>query len=483
MYKQFVSRTVLTSLIVSLVATLTFAQTEPTFEIGEPQFFFDETISKQVGLAVNTQEPELLLVTIDTYPIGNDPFTDELAAQSVIGQFVDPTTLEKMGDEFTILGNSIGTGMEELTIAYNPVSNQYMVSCVAKPYQSESLTRALERAGADSNTSVNIPQFALVNSYATANSEDPVAKQWLFDFDADETWLSTFDDTGVTASTINGNYLWVVETQLATEDGEGVIAVMYDKDGNRLNPKVTRLDVLEQGRDEDDPEVRFSETRNVFLMTTNIDPSNDVNRLTVTVMLPDVDANHEIVFGDQKILGTIRSGKEGMNHGHPDLVELPGTGETLLAFDYANGSDGGDLIYFDFDANDLSITETRTQIPYFEAAGNNPFSHRHPHFAIDLNSGVIALVHNAQSGSYQGMVFTLLDLNGDILPGRPDDLYKLVATDSAVSNSAFFHDTKYDPTTDSFIVVYNTSDGFTNLINLKITSDHRPADVSSWSLY
>ena len=81
------------------------------------------------------------------------------------------------------------------------------------------------------------------------------------------------------------------------------------------------------------------------------------------------------------------------------------------------------------------------------------------------------------------MVFTLLGPDGGILPGRPTDLYKLVETTTAVSNNAYFHDVRYDPFTDAFIIVYNTADGFTNLVRLEITSNHLPADVRSWMLY
>jgi len=102
---------------------------------------------------------------------------------------------------------------------------------------------------------------------------------------------------------------------------------------------------------------------------------------------------------------------------------------------------------------------------------------------LDTKNGVFVISHNARDGSFQGMVFTLLGPEGQILPGRPDDLYKLVETSAPVSHDANYHDVKYDPRSGSFLIIYSTGDGFTDVVKLTVRTNYLPASTEHWSIY
>lgn len=439
------------------------AQVEPTFEIGEPISLFDETITKEAGLAINSQSSEVLFVTIDTAAIDVDPITGEPAVQAVIGFYYNSETLEQIGDPFVIVGNPRGN-LQKLTVAYNPVSNRYFVAVAADGY---------------SPSGSRVPLMALVNP---SSESDRIFKAWAWD---EETTVN-YQDTAVAASTNNGNMIYISEYSPAGEGGEGVIGLLYDQDGNLLTTAGnTRLDSLESDRDEDDPDVYYLPENDAFFFITNIDPSTSNNRISGRVIQPNPSADGLLQLGEQTVFSELR---KPFNAGHPSAIENPFTGEFIGALDYDNGAEGGDLFYFDIgDAPDYQLTESREQIPYFEAAGNVPYNQRHPRFAVDVNSGVFVVSHNARQGSIQGMVFTLLGPDGQILPGRPDELYILNETDSQVSNDANNHDVKYDSVSDSFLIIYATEDGFTFVQRLTITSDHTdgitpPSAVNEWMI-
>lgn len=435
------------------------AQIEPTFEIGDPIILFEETNTKEAGIAINTKEPEVLFVTIDTLAVDIDPLTGDPAVQAVIGFYYNPITLERKGDPFIIVGNPKGN-FQKLTVTYNPVSNKYFVAVCAENY---------------SPNGSRVPLMALISSHSEANG-NPVYKVWAWDKDT----TVHYQDTAVAASSKNGNMIYVSEYSPAGESGEGVIGLLYDKDGNPLTTANTRLDTLEPTRDEDDPDVYYLENNDVFLFITNIDPSTSLNRITATVVQTTPGADGKLQQGNQQIVSQLR---KNFSAGHPSAIENPFTGEFIGVLDYNNGPDGGDIFYFNIGpAPDYIFTESQPQIPFLDSSGSNPFNLRHPRLAADLNSGVIIISHNAREGSFQGMVFTLLGPDGKILPGRPDDLYKLIATDSPVSNDANWHDVKWDPNSDSFLVIFATEDGLTRVIPLKITSKHLPEDVSDWMI-
>lgn len=433
------------------------AQIEPAFEIGEPISLFDETITKEAGLALNTNSSEVLFVTIDTAAVETDPITGEPATQAVIGFFYNFETLEQIGEPFIIVGNPFGN-LQKLTVTYNPVSNRYFVAVAADGY---------------STAGRRVPLMAIVNP---STASDRIFKAWVWDAESQQ----DYQDTAVAASTKNGNLMYVSEYTPAGES-EGVIGLLYDQNGNLLTTAgITRLDSLEPTRDEDDPDVYYLPENDAFFFITNIDPSTSKNRISGRIIQTVPGTDGLLQLGEQRIISQLR---KDFSAGHPSAIENPFTGEFIGALDYENGAEGGDLFYFNIGpAPDYPLTESRPQIPYFEAAGNVPYNQRHPRFAVDTNSGVIVVSHNARQGSVQGMVFSLLGPDGQILPGRPDELYVLNETASAVSNDANNHDVQYDPVSDFFLVIYATEDGFTFVQHLKVTSNHLPASVDNWML-
>ena len=446
------------------VVPFSAAQTEPTFEISDPVVLFEDLITKEAGIAVNTNTPEILMTTFDTMPIGDqvDPISGELPMIALYGCFYDPITLEKSGEPFLIFGNPYGTGMETNDVKYSPVTNQYVVAAKADNF---------------GENGRNVPLVAIVNAgEAVSAGESPVAKAFAYDTGTDQ----NYDDVALAVSTRTGNFILVAERNFAGEDGEGEVGVLFDKEGNELTPW-KKLDTLEPTRDEDDPDVIYLEENDVFLFITNIDPSYSPNRITASIIQAEPDANGELQVGEQQVVSELR---KNFNAGHPDAIENPFTGEFIGVLDYDNGAEGGDIFYFEIGPPpDYILTETREQIPYLEAESNSPYSQRHPQLAVDPNSGVIVISHNARQGEFQGMVFTLLGPEGNILPGRPDDLYKLVETFEPVSNSANYHNVAYDPHSDSFIVIYATEDGYTEAVRLTVTSNHLPEDVGGWMIY
>lgn len=452
-------------LVAVFAPVLAMAQTEPTFNISDPITLFPETETKEAALAINTTEGvnEVLFVTIDTIAIDPDPITGEDSSQAVTGFFYNPTTLTQIGDPFIVVGNPRGS-LQKLTATYNPVNNKYFVAVAADSY---------------SPSGNRVPLMAVVNP---SSEPERIFKAWAWD---EETTVN-YQDTAVAASTNNGNLMYVSEYSPAEDSGEGVIGLLYDMEGNLLSTTNTRLDQagsdkIISSEDEDDPDVYYLPENDIFLFISNTDLGDVPNRIFAEVIQPEIGADGLLQLGEIQIVSQLR---KNFDAGHPSAIENPFTGEFIGALDYANGAEGGDLFYFNIGgAPDYVLTESQAQTPYLEAAGNNPFSQRHPRFAVDENSGVIVVSHNARDGIFQGMVFTLLGPDGQILPGRPDDLYKLVETPTAVSNDANSHDVKWDPNSDSFLIIYATGGGLTNVVRMTITSDHMPADVENWMTY
>jgi len=444
-----------------LVTLTAQALEEPKFTISQPVSLFAETETKEAGLAVNTQENEVLFVTIDTVAIVNDPITGEPAQQAVMGFYYDTATMTQMGDPITIVGNPRGA-LQKLSITYNPVSNRYFVAVAADGY---------------SPSGVRVPLMAIVNPYSVAKTAGAVFKAWNWDPETTQ----NYQDTAVAASTKNGNLMYVSEYSPAGESGEGVIGLLYDKDGNLLTPEMTRLDQLEPAEDEDDPDVYYLPENDAFLFITNIDPTTSANRISVTIIQPTPGTDGRLQQGKQQIVSELR---KDFDAGHPSAIENPYTGEFIGVLDYANGAEGGDIFYFKIGpAPDYTLTQSRDQIPYLDATGSQPFVQRHPRLALDTKNGVFMISHNAREGSYQGMVFTLLGPEGQILPGRPDDLYKLVETSSPVSNDANYHDVKYDPRSGSFLIIYSSEGGMTEVVKLTVQTNYLPAAADEWPIY
>lgn len=444
-------------------------------EIGAPVLLavrFDEggdpIATKEANMALNTDEPEILFVTTSTDAAGlTDPVTGEEAQQAVVGFFMDPRTLEQTREPFVILGNP-DAELRKLDVRYNPISKQYVVATSARDYRP--------------NNQV-VPLIALVNPNSVAGDDDPVAKAFSFDGDT----AISYDDVALAVSSNNGNILLVAEYKFAGE-GEGVVGAMFDKDGNVLTPNATRLDRLQAIGDEDDPDVLFLPNNDVFvfLVNTDGDGANDLkNRITGSVIQSVPDGNGNLQLGEQVVLGSDRL--EGNREGHPAAIENPFTDELIGAFDYANGDDGGDLFYFQVGgAPGFELTTTRDQEPYLEAAGNDPYNHRHPQLAADPNSGVIVVGHHARSSAADptlpnGYAITVLGPDGAVLPGRDEihnGFHAFLENESETNNDANWTNVKYDPLSDSFIAIFADTAGETKVVRFTVLSNHLEQPVT-----
>lgn len=449
-----------------------------TFPIGfdlipEEDDPLTEIDDNEVDIAVNTDRPEILVTTImavgqddsDTFDIIIDPITNDDSVRAVVGYFIDPFTgAVAMNPEFpeiplvfNIAGNPEG-GIETLDVEYNPISQEYVVITKA---DGVGMVEGLPPFGQPLIGRVNTLEKILAG-------EDPVvdARQ-IDDFE------TSYDDVSLAINPNTGDILIVAE-QTSAEDqaagaGEGFGAYMLDSELNPISGNV-RLDTLEMDRDEDDPDVVFLPQAGVFVAITNIDPSTESNRITGTVIQPEVGSNGELVVGNQQILGEARL--TGINQGHAALIENPFNGELILGLDYGNGNDGGDLAYLSLNENGV-FSIARPQVSYLEASGGQPFNHRHPQFAADPNSEIIVLAHNL-SGEATGMAFTVLDKDGQILPVEVDifeGFHGFVPTSGAISNGANYNNIVYDAFSDSFFVAYNDDFEGTRVVKMKALTD------------
>ena len=421
----------------------------------------DPIATKEANMALNTDEPEILFVTTATDGALKDPVTGEDSQQAVVGFFMDPRTLEQTRDPFVILGNPDGD-LKRVDVKYNPASKQYVVVSAARSYRPNSQ---------------DLPLIALVNPNSVAGDDNPVAKAFVYDGES----TVSYDDVAVAVSTNNGNILVVGEHDFDGE-GEGVVGAMLDKDGNILTPEFTRLDRLQAIGDEDDPDVLFLPNNDVFvfLVNTDGDAAPDLlDRITGSVIQPVPDADGKLQLGDQVVLGADR--KEGVAEGHPAAIENPFTNELIGALDYNNGADGGDLFYFQVgDAPTFELTTTRDQIPYLEASGSDPYQQRHPQLAADLNSGVIVVGHHVRSSTADpalpnGYALTVLGPDGAVLPGRGElnnGFHAFLENEADTDNDANWTNVKYDPLSDSFIVVFADSAGETKVVRFTVVSNH-----------
>ncbi len=444
----------------TLTASEPQEQEPPVLSVGEPvvlQNSFGDLTTDGANLAINTDAPEILFTTIDTSnPDGfEDPITGEIAQSALIGFFFDPTTLEPISAEpFIILGNPTG-GFDTHDLKYNPVSKQYVVAGSAQNYPPNSIQTTL---------------IALVNP---SSNEERVAKAFAFDPDTD----MGYDDVALAVSSKNGNILYAGERDFDGE-GEGAIGVLFDQEGNQLTSGTTRLDQIQPTGDEDDPDVVYLENNDVFLYVTNTDGDTLSNRITGAIIQTTPGEDGDLQVGDEQSLGASR---RAIRQGHPAAFENPFNNELIGAFDYGNGSDGGDIFYFNIGAApNYVLSQARGQVPYFEATASDPYNHRHPQFAADLNSGVLVIGHNAHSSGANlpaGYAFTVLGPDGRVLPGRSEaanGFHAFVENLASIDNGANNHNLKYDPFSDSFIAVYaDGSETFT--VRLTVESNHLPA--------
>jgi hypothetical protein len=449
----------------------TSAEWLPRFELSTEAVPVSEELlpgvfspTTRADLAVNLQEPEVLVVTIDSTQFLTDPITQEASQQALIGRFHDPITLEPTGAPFPILGNPFA-GLSTIDVEYSPFTGQYVV---------------VAAAASRGDNQRRVPLLAIVNPQSAAGGGSPVAHAFAYDEATDQ----DYGDTVIAVSSANGNILLAAERNFP-EEGEGVVGALFDSTGALLTPEWTRLDQLQAIGDEDDPEVVYLESQDVFLFLTNTDEDADPlslkDRITATIIQTVPDAMGQLQQGEQYVVSTDR--KEGVAEGHPAAIGSPFEDKIVAALDYANGAQGGDVFHFTV-GPESTLTPVGTPDPYLETgADNDPYNHRHPKLAVDTARGLFVLMNNAVSSASQqpnGIGFTLLSKEGAILPGLREEGYfhaffETVGVDglaTSIANDPDTYNVQYDPFSGSFIAVYSDSGSVTYLLRLRVTSHH-----------
>lgn len=411
----------------------------------------------EAAVAAHATEPEVLVVSIDTQNLIGfmDPISQQVAAAAVVGRFYDPRTLAPTSEPFGILGNPVGA-FAKLDVKFNPVSKQYVVTSNAR---------------GSSPTGNHVPQLALVNPLATAGAGSPLARAFAYQPDTD----TNFDDLALAVSTRNGNILLGAERNFPGE-GEGTVGVLFDKDGNLLTPQFTRFDRLQSVGDEDDPDVVYLPSRDVFLYVSNTDNSNGStgtlsNRIVGSVVETTPGTDGRLQTRVEQILADGQPGVEG----HPASLENPFNGQLLTVFDHGNGTPNGEISYYLIGPGPAySFTSAGPEIPYLSGTGNTPFRHQHPQVDADPGSGVIAVGHQAYDsalGLPNAYVVTLLGPDGAKLPSQLGLPYFVADSGSPIGTAANAHSIKFAPASGSFVIVFNAG-GLTSLAALQVTSSH-----------
>lgn len=440
----------------------------PRFRSLPPVALTDEfTIADEAGLGVNTHEPEVMVTTIDpsNWNGFTDPITGQFALGALIGYFVNPETLETTRDPFLILGNPLGA-ITRHAVVYNEFSKQYIVVANARGYGSQ---------GAD------VPLIAIVNPNSAAGGDSPVVEAFAFDADSAE----SYDDVAVAASSQNGNFILVAEHDFA-DQGEGTVGVLFDSEGNRLTDGLARLDTMQPAGDEDDPEIKYFEGLDAFFYTSNTDWDEGVqNRVSGAVVQTTPGGDGALQVGEEQLL---TAGEfPGETEGHAASIQSPFNGEVLTAFDLGgNNVARGAIAYTEVGpAPVYEFSHPREPILYLDGTDADPFQHNHPQIAADPNSGVFALgykVSGSSAGYPNAYVVHLLGPDGLPLPSQLGLPYFIADTPGGVSQSANFHNIKYSPVSDSFLVVFNTEPGVTYVTALEVNSNHLEEEVDAPSL-
>jgi hypothetical protein len=414
-------------------------------------------VAKEAGLAASTHEPEILVTSIDSTNVGGytDPVSGQTAAMALVGRFYDPRTLAPIGDPFPILGVPAGT-LNRTDVKYNPASRQYVV--VANG-------RAASPGGFDAAL------IAIVDG-PTDTTPAKVVKAWMHDPDTDQ----SYDDVAVAVSSKNGNFLLVAERKFADE-GEGTVGALYDKAGTRLTPPVTRLDLLQQVGDEDDPDVVYLEGPDAFLYLSNTDNSNGStgtlsNRIVGSLVDPVPDAQGKLVVRPEQPLGD--GLPAGRAEGHPASILNPFNGQILTAYDSGNDTAAGELSYFTLGtAPAYTFTSARDEVPYLAGTAGNPLKHQHPQLAVDPVRGAIVVGFNARSsdvGIPDAYAFRVLGPDGVPLASPLGAPYLLADVPGGLGNSVNYHNVKYAPAADSFVAAYTSNPGVTYVAAFQVTA-------------
>lgn len=432
----------------------------PRFRSRAPVVVSGEgVVAKEAGIAASTDAPEILVTSVDsTNPAGLvDPLTQQVAAVALVGRFHDAASLAPIGEPFVILGTPSGN-LNRTDVKYNPVSKQYVVVANARGYSA---------AGAD------VALVALVNSPA-AGGGAPLAKSWVHDPDTDQ----SYDDVAVAVSSRNGNFLMVAERKFA-EQGEGTVGALYAKDGTRLTPPMTRLDVVQAQGDEDDPDVIYHAPLDAFLYLSNTDDSDGAtgpfdNRVVGAVVDAVPDSQGRLVVRAEQALGD--GEPVGTPEGHPASMVSPFTGELLTAYDWGNGTPNGDLSFVNIGpAPTYTFTQARAEVPYLRGSAGTPFKHQHPQLAADPAAGVILVGMNAtgsDAGLPEGYAFVALGPDGQPLPSQLKAPYYLADAPGGLGTTVNFHNVTYSAPAGVFLAAFTSNPGVTYLTSLRVTSSH-----------
>ena len=400
--------------------------------------------ARTANLAVNTDEPEILVTTVDSGNAGGylDATTGSPATDALVGYFYSPSTLALNRGPFLIMGNSAGV-IDRQDVKYNPVSHEYdVVTCA----------RAHSAAGTDEL------MIARVKPGSVAGTNDPVAKVFVYDglLNAFATALS-YDDVALAVSAKNGNFIVVAEHKQDSPSGEGAFGALFGPDGTVLTATPSQLNLLQPTGDVDDPDVIYLPKKDAFLFLSNTDMSGGLaNRIVGSVVQTTAAAGKLQVSGPEQPLAA----DTGATQGHPTAIENPSNGEIIAAYDFGNGTAQGNLSYYNIGAGPAyPFTEAHPQAPYLNGTGGNPLKHQHPQLAADPGRGIIAIGYQAVESSVgypNAYVFNLLDQNGAVL-SSPFGAAPYFLTDSlgAISTSVNYHNLKYDAQSGSFVVAFN----------------------------
>lgn len=421
--------------------------------------------AKEGNLAVNTDEPEVLVTTVDQFNAGGytDPTTGVFAQQALVGYFHDPRTLAQTRGPFLLMANSAGA-ITRHDVKYNPVSKQYVVVGNARTHDGV----------------LDYLMISRVNPNSAAGAGEPLVNCFLYD---GVTNGASYDDVSVAVSSGNGNFVVVAEHKDSVRSTEDVYGAMFSSSGAVLTPAAMRLDTLQGDGDEDDPDVVYLPAQDVFLYVGNTDMAGGAltNRIAGKVIQTTVAAGQLQVSGPEQLLAV----NSGPNQGHPSAIENPFNGQLLAAFDIGgNDQPTGQLSYHTIGAApSYAFTQARPQVAYLAGSGGNPLRHQHPQLAADPSSGAILLgfqARNSSVGLPNGYVFMVLDRDGVPMPSQLNAPYYLGSTPGAVPTDPNFHNVKYSPASDSFLAVYTADDTLggnrqTYLASLWITSSHLEA--------
>ncbi len=423
-------------------------------------------VAKESAVAARSDAAEVLVTYIDSTNVGGfiDPITQQPAAMALVGRYYDATTLAPIGEPFSILGVPSGT-LSRTDVKYNPVSKQYVVVANGRAYNAGGFDVAL---------------MALVKNATDAGAGDPLVKAWVHDTDTDQ----SYDDVAVAVSSKSGNIMLAAERKFAGE-GEGTIGALYDRNGTLLTPPMTRLDLLQQVGDEDDPDVIYLPGRDAFLYLSNTDNSNGStgtlgNRVVGSIVDAAPDATGKLVARAEQPLGD--GEPAGRAEGHPASIENPFNGQLITAYDSGNGTAAGDLSFFNLGtAPSYTFTPAQPEVPYLNGSAGNPLNHQHPQLAADPTSGVILLGFNAAGstiGIPDGYAFIALGPDGKPLPSQLGAPYVLADSPGGLGTTVNFHNITYSPAADTFLAAFTSTPGVTYLAALQVTSSHLAQETS-----